>query len=156
MELPVQRKLILFRLFLFVLSVIWLTGIISPCFDINLFKTVYPFQKQFYAVVCHQDINKSFTCSNIYFLVCARCSGIYLGSALTALAVILINGSFKIKTKLLVFFSLPLLADVLFTTLKVYNYNKIISAATGLFFGSIVFLYILSAIENLLLQKKNP
>jgi hypothetical protein len=61
----------------------------------------------------------------------------------------------KIKTKLLVLFTLPLMADVLFTTINIYNYNKIISSITGLFFGSIVFLYILSAIENLLLQKKN-
>jgi len=151
----IQIKLILLKLFLFVSSVIWLTGIVSPCFDYDIFKAVYPFQKQFYSVVCHQDINKSFSCSNIFFLVCARCSGIYLGTALTSFIVIFINRPLKIKTKLLVLFTLPLMADVLFTTINIYNYNKIISSITGLFFGSIVFLYILSAIENLLLQKKN-
>jgi len=151
----IQIKLILLKLFLFVSSVIWFTGIVFPCFNYDIFKAIYPFQKQFYSVVCHQDINKSFSCSNIYFLVCARCSGIYLGTALTSFIVIFINRPLKIKTKLLVLFSLPLMADVLFTTINIYNYNKIISAITGLFFGSIVFLYILSAIENLLLQKKN-
>ncbi|OQA67619.1 MAG: hypothetical protein BWY38_01295 [Ignavibacteria bacterium ADurb.Bin266] len=155
MKSSIQIKLILLKLFLFVSSVIWLTGIVSPCFDYDIFKAVYPFQKQFYSVVCHQDINKSFSCSNIFFLVCARCSGIYLGTALTSFIVIFINRPLKIKTKLLVLFTLPLMADVLFTTINIYNYNKIISSITGLFFGSIVFLYILSAIENLLLQKKN-
>lgn len=77
-----------------------------------------------------------------------------MGSAIISLAVILVNRPIKIKTKLLVLLSLPLLADVLFTTIKLYNYNKLLSAITGLLFGSIVFLYILSAIENLLLQKK--
>ncbi|HOJ06844.1 MAG: DUF2085 domain-containing protein [Ignavibacteriota bacterium] len=154
MRSSIQIKLLLLRFFLFTASVIWLTGIISPCLDIGLFRALYPFQKQVYSIVCHQDINKSFNCSNIYFLVCARCSGIYLGSAIISLAVILVNRPIKIKTKLLVLLSLPLLADVLFTTIKLYNYNKLLSAITGLLFGSIVFLYILSAIENLLLQKK--
>ncbi|HQF43194.1 MAG TPA: DUF2085 domain-containing protein, partial [Ignavibacteriaceae bacterium] len=115
MKSSIQIKLILLKLFLFVSSVIWLTGIVSPCFDYDIFKAVYPFQKQFYSVVCHQDINKSFSCSNIFFLVCARCSGIYLGSAIISLAVIFVNRPIKIKTKLLVLLSLPLLADVLFT-----------------------------------------
>ncbi|MDY0083960.1 MAG: DUF2085 domain-containing protein [Ignavibacteriaceae bacterium] len=154
MRSSIEKKIILLRLFLFVSSAIWLTGIISPCFDNELFRAAYPFQKQFYSAVCHQNINKSFICGNIHYLVCARCSGIYFGTALTSFVVIFINRSFKIKTKLLILFSLPLIADVLLTTINIYDYNKILSAITGFLFGSIVFLYILSAIENLLLQKK--
>jgi hypothetical protein len=48
-----------------------------------------------------------------------------------------------------------MLFDVLFLTFGIYEYNKLVSSITGFLFGSIVFLYILSAIENLLLQKNN-
>jgi hypothetical protein len=41
-----------------------------------------------------------------------------------------------------------MLADVIFYSIGLYHYNKILAAATGFLFGSAVFLYILNAIEN--------
>lgn len=43
-----------------------------------------------------------------------------------------------------------MLFDVILLNFGVYNYIDTLSAITGLLFGSSVFLYILSAIENLL------
>jgi hypothetical protein len=47
-----------------------------------------------------------------------------------------------------------MLLDVILVNIGIYEYNKSISAFTGLLFGSTVFVYILSAIENLLYSKK--
>lgn len=47
-----------------------------------------------------------------------------------------------------------MLLDVVLLNFEVYNYYKPLSAFTGLLFGSSVFLYILSAIENLLFSKQ--
>ncbi len=47
-----------------------------------------------------------------------------------------------------------MLADVIFYSINLYEYNKIIAAITGLLFGSTVFLYILDAIENSFYKKQ--
>lgn len=104
--------------------------------------------------MCHQNTYKSFTCNNIPLLVCARCSGIYLGAFLISILVLISNIKLNVKTKYLIMFSLPMLIDVILLSLRFYNCNKMISAFTGFLFGSVVFIYILSGIENLLFTKK--
>ncbi len=143
-----QQKLL--RLgFLFFTS-IWLLGIISPCFNFDLVNSFYPFQKQVYSIVCHQNTHKSFSCNNVPFLVCARCTGIYAGALISALLIVFYSKDFIFKTKYLIMLSSPMLFDVILLNFGVYNYIDTLSAITGLLFGSSVFLYILSAIENLL------
>ena len=147
------RKRLLLRLVLLFFIAIWFFGIISPCFNFDLINSIYPFQKQIYSTVCHQNINKSFICNDIYFLVCARCTGIYSGALISALVIIFYSKQFLLKTKYLIIFSIPMLLDVILLNFGVYNYIHSLSATTGLLFGSSVFLYILSAIENLLFSK---
>ena len=144
----ISRKLL--RLILFILAFIWFMGIISYCFDFSSISALYPFQKQLYSTVCHQNINKSFTCNGIPFFVCARCTGIYFGALIAASIILFLTKPLKIKTNLLFLFSLPMLTDVILMNIGLYNYNRLLSAFTGLLFGSAVFLYILEAIENLL------
>jgi uncharacterized membrane protein len=148
-------KKILIR-FVFSLALLfWIIGIISPCLSNNFLYSIYPYQKLIYSNVCHQNNYKSFTCNDIPLLVCARCSGIYFGAFFTSILILLLNIKLKIKTKHLLILSLPMLTDVIFLSLSFYNYNKMISAFTGFLFGSVVFIYILSGIENLLFTKKN-
>jgi uncharacterized membrane protein len=52
------------------------------------------------------------------------------------------------STRILILFSLPMLVDVIFYSAGFYDYNKFAAAVTGILFGSAVFIYILSAIEN--------
>lgn len=148
----VRKRLLLRLVFLFLIA-IWFFGIISPCFNFDLTSAFYPFQKQIYSTVCHQNINKSFICNDICFLVCARCTGIYSGALISALAIIFYSKQFLLRTKYLVIFSIPMLLDVILLNFGAYNYIHSLSAITGLFFGSSLFLYILSAIENLLFSK---
>jgi uncharacterized membrane protein len=147
----VQGRLLRFSLFFFI--VFWFLGIISPCFDSNLINNFYPFQKQLLSTVCHQSTQKSFICNDLPLLVCARCTGIYAGALISALVLLVYSGQFILKTKYLVLLSLPMLLDVILVNFGVYNYSKFFSAFTGFLFGSAVFLYILSAIENLLFSK---
>ncbi len=146
-----QQKLL--RLGFLFFTAIWFLGIISPCFNFDLTNAFYPFQKQIYSTVCHQNINKSFNCNNIHFLVCARCTGIYTGALISAFLLVIYSKDFIFKTKYLIMLSAPMLLDVILLNFGVYNYIHSLSAITGLLFGSSVFLYILSAIENLLFSK---
>ena len=108
----------------------------------------------FYSIVCHQDINKTFTCNGTPFLVCARCTGIYFGAFFISVIILLGNFSFGFKTKYLYTLSVPMLLDVILYSSGIYNYDKYIASFTGFLFGCSIFLYILSAIEYFLLIKQ--
>lgn len=150
--MPFSKKYLktffLFRLFLFFISIFWLIGFISPCIRNSFLNSNYPILKLIYSTVCHQNPEKSFTCSGAKFLVCSRCTGIYIAVLITSFVTLFQFRSLKIKTFYLILFSLPMLADVIFYSIGFYSYNKIIAATTGFLFGSAVFLYILNAIEN--------
>ncbi|MHB8579652.1 MAG: DUF2085 domain-containing protein [Ignavibacteriaceae bacterium] len=129
----------------------------SPIFyNINHYAVItYPLAKRIYSVVCHQITQKTFTVNGEKLLVCARCTGIYLG-ALSASFISIFYFHSKIKGIELFLISLiVILTDVLLTTAGVYNYSKFLAMATGLFFGSVSFVYILNVIENNLLIRKN-
>ncbi|MDP2365676.1 MAG: DUF2085 domain-containing protein, partial [Ignavibacteria bacterium] len=112
--------------------------------------------KIIYSNVCHQNDHKSFTCNDISFLVCARCTGIYFGAFISSLTILFVNFNLSFKTKYLYIFSVPMLLDVIFYSSGIYQYNKYFASLTGILFGSGIFLYILSAIEYLLfIQQKN-
>lgn len=145
-----RRRLIRFGLFLVV--ALWFMLIISPC--INFLNSFYPFQKQLLSTVCHQNTYKTFFCNYTPLLVCARCTGIYAGALFVSFAVILYSKQFIFKTNYLALLSAPMLIDVILLNFGFYNYYKPLSAFTGFLFGSSVFLYILSAIENLLFSKQ--
>lgn len=135
-------------------SFLWIIGIISPCLKINVLHTIYPFQKMLYSNVCHQYDHKSFSCNDISFLVCARCTGIYFGAFISSVIILFGNFRLSFKTKYLYFFSVPMLLDVIFYSSGIYQYNKYFASLTGILFGSGIFIYILSAIEYLLFIKQ--
>jgi uncharacterized membrane protein len=147
-----KQKFLRFGLFIFAATLF--VGIIYPCFESNFVYSLYPFQKQVFSPVCHQNHAKSFICNDLPLLVCARCTGIYAGVLFSAFILIVYYKQFIFKTKYLMILSAPMLLDVLLLTINFYNYSKSLSALTGFLFGSAVFLYILSAIENLLFTKQ--
>ena len=142
------------RIILLLFLLIWIPGILSPCLNINSLNSIYPFQKMLYSNICHQDVNKSFTCNDIPFLVCARCTGIYFGAFISAVVILILSIKLKFKTKFLYLLSIPMLLDVLYYSFGIYPYNKFIASSTGLLFGSSIFLYILSTLEYLLFIKQ--
>ena len=105
-----------------------------------------------YSSVCHQESAKCISIGGASMLVCARCAGIYFG-ALTAglLSLILIVPS--ISRRIFMLSLIPLLIDVFFTFTGVYNYSQGMAFATGLIFGNVVYLFLLSELENLFSNK---
>jgi uncharacterized membrane protein len=84
-------------------------------------------------------------------LVCARCAGIYFGAFLVGI----ISLNYKmpdIKTKVFIVSALPLLLDVILVFLRFYKYSKSLALSTGLIFGSVVYLIIISEIEKIILK----
>ena len=111
-----------------------------------------------YSIVCHQSESSEINLGGAHLLVCARCTGIYLGALFTAI-IMLFNLS-RIKLSLIPFiiFSAPLVIDAFAVRLHIYSYSKTVAFITGLLFGAIVLFYILDSIENsfnFLYKKKN-
>lgn len=150
-----SRQIFVLRFSISILLLIWIVLFISPCLNLTLLKSFYPFSKIFYSTVCHQEETKSFACNNITFLVCARCTGIYFGALLSSIVVLSKKRIEQINFNQQVLFSLPMLMDVILYSVGFYDYNKIIAASTGFLFGSTIFLYILNNVEYLFFTKKN-
>ncbi len=132
--------------------IIWIIGFLQPLLlTQNNSLTNYLLAKT-YSRVCHQESSKCILIGNESMLVCARCAGIYLGALITGL-LFLFNRIPELKIKLLVIASIPLLLDVCLMFLGFYNYSQTIAFITGLAFGSIVYLFLLSEIENIFLNK---
>jgi len=147
-----------YRILIFVLILAWFAGIFIEsitCFIPDLMITIPIFIKG-YSLTCHQNPQKIFQIYCGDSLLCARCIGIYFG-----LLIISFNNLFsaikKFPTlKVLLYFSLPMLLDVFFTTIRIYKYSKISAFSSGLLFGSVLFFYFykgLITLQNELREK---
>ena len=85
-------------------------------------------------------------------LVCSRCAGIYIGGLIAGLFSLLVTLP-EINKKILILSTIPLTMDVFFTFTGVYTYSRSIAFSTGLAFGSIIYLLIISELENLFSNK---
>ncbi len=151
------NKLKFVRLLFFIAILIWCIGFsIQVLFPDSQFTALlYPFLKYNYGLVCHQNPAKVILIGGHKLLVCARCTGIYLGALITSLFSLIAIKRTKLK---LIFFLIPLLMiffDVLLSTLNVYHYSKLLAMFTGLLFGSVVFIYILNSVEKYFSENKN-
>lgn len=145
---------LIYRILLFLLLAFWTAGVFYNLLIIlnDQFILFYPIIKKSYSLVCHQQHEKLFKIFGVETLVCSRCTGIYLGMLITSFVSIFLPIKKEHKIKLLLFFSLPMFADVFLTSLGIYEYNHNLALATGLFFGSAGFLYFYSAVKNLLTE----
>jgi uncharacterized membrane protein len=131
---------------------IWILGFMQPIlFTQNDSLTNY-FLKRIYSPVCHQEINKCINIANHGMFVCARCAGIYFGALVASITALLFQIPYP-KLKHLLIAVLPLFFDVIFSSIGIYPYSKILACGTGLIFGYIVFLFLLNEIENFFTDK---
>lgn len=138
-----------YLIFFFIFICLWCFGIISPEVFHNekTFLIAKPFLNQVYGTVCHQSPEKTISFGEENIFVCSRCAGIYLGVLLAGLISLIITKTPKrIFYILLLTFAL-LLLDVLFSTLKIYNYSKVIALLTGLFWSSTLLLFVLDQLN---------
>ena len=140
-----------FRIFVSALLLFWILGFaILPLFHNSSMIVIFPFLKKFYSEFCHQIDYKTINIFGYKLLVCARCTGIYLGGFAASVYFIFKKRSIDLNKKIFYAITLIMLADVFFTTFGIYNYSKVIAFSTGLFFGCLVFVYILTLLDNFL------
>ncbi len=145
-----QKRIILLRLLLFLSILIWYTGIfynllIPPN---NKAFILSPFIHKFYSSVCHQTDYKTISINGKTLMVCSRCTGLYTGAFLSAFFILLYLKRFKLNTKVLYFSFIPVISDIILYHFGFYSYSKAAAFSTGLFSGSILFIYILASFEN--------
>ena len=140
----------LLKLFLFLLILIWCLGIFSEWLIPLNQKIVFviPWLNNLYSLVCHQMPDRLIRSGNYTTMVCARCSGIYIGLLVSSFILIFIKSKLNPKAKYLYFAAIPLLADVIFHSINIYRYSKTIAFCTGFLLGSTGFLYLYSALNQ--------
>jgi len=141
--------------FFFLIS-IWVLGIfvefLIPHFESLAF--LYPILKNTYSMVCHQQHEKLLIINNSATLTCSRCTGIYIGSFLSALILLFIP-VLKIKNvKILILASLPMIIDVACYSFGVYTFSKTIALFSGILFGSVGIIYIYNGFDILFNELK--
>ena len=112
------------------------------------------FLSKFYSGVCHQHEIKLLEVFGIESMVCSRCAGIYAGVLLTSFLLLFITVEENLGIKLLLLSSIPLILDVVFYNLGLYNYSKTTAFSTGIFFGSAGFYYFYIGLEKLFSEQK--
>ena len=131
-----KTKLILAIILIFI--AIWIAGFSMYSFlpQNNPLQAFYPFLKMNYARVCHQTLDKSFEMNGSYFLVCSRCTGIYLGAFVGVLLLTFpIIKNLYSSYKYFFAFSLVLLIDVLVNNFIFTDYNKTTAFFSGYLFS---------------------
>lgn len=131
---------------------IWIIGFLTPIlFRIDNHVTNFLLIKS-YSNLCHRDTEKCIVIINESMLVCARCAGIYLGTFITGL-ISLCKKSNEINFNKIIIMSLPMFLDVFFSTIGIYKYSQTLAFITGLAFGSMIYMIVISELENLIINR---
>ncbi len=145
-----------FKILILLFILFWFIGIFFlPLFQF-LEKTVFifPFLKDLYGNVCHQEIAKTLEVNNYPLLVCARCSGIYFGAFIFSIIFLVIAEKFYQHKLLLPTIIVIVIIDVSLSTLGLINYSKISAFTTGFLLGSVSFIYFYNALIELISKKR--
>jgi uncharacterized membrane protein len=115
---------------------------------VDLFALFYPAAKKSFSLVCHQDPARTFTFAGAKMLVCVRCTGLYSGAAISSLLFLFPLTIREPHKKFLLIAAVPVFIDVILYNAGLYSYNNTVSLITGLILGSVLFIFILAAIEK--------
>lgn len=145
------------KICLLLFSIVWIIGFTTPAiFELSLLTNILI--SKFYSPVCHQIPEKTFELFGTHLLVCARCTGIYLG-AFVMIAITLLKKQSQSPTDLdlkwFVISSALLLIDVLASTAGIYSYSKLLAFGSGLFFGFVVLNFIQQGLAFTFPGRKN-
>ena len=146
-----NKKHIFLRLLPTIFIFLWVIGF---CWEMVMYFfpnsiLLFPILKYNYSLVCHCESDKLFSIFDLNSLICSRCTGIYIGSLISAFLIFL-NKNISISTKVLFVCSIPLFIDVISTSINFYEYSKFLAFSTGFLLGSIGFIYIHKEVFHLL------
>ena len=139
------------RITLFLLITFWVFGIFVEFFipAQNYLVYIFPFLEGIYSTVCHQQPEKLIEINGHHTLVCARCTGIYLGGLFSSFILLFVSIKKLNNANLILAASIPMLIDVALYSSGLYDYNRNIAFITGLFFGSAGIAYIYNGFKIL-------
>lgn len=151
-----ERRILIIKFLLISGLAFWCAGFLLPVFlpEIAGNNLFYQFLKLCYSRVCHQSNDATFYINGNHLLVCARCSGIYLGAFLVLVPLLFMKPKWKLSLKPFILLTSPLIIDAFAVRLNIYTYSKINAFITGLLFGSIVIIYIFDVLINSLYRAK--
>ncbi|MFC2083990.1 DUF2085 domain-containing protein [Bacteroidota bacterium] len=130
----------------------WVLGIfVLPLIRVSEnFTFLIPFLKILYSNVCHQHDHKLLVVAGYPTLVCARCTGIYLGALSLGMLFIFIDYYKYIKSKYLYIICGIILVDILLYNMDVYNYSHSIALVTGFLLGSLIISYLYLRLDKII------
>ncbi len=146
---------IFIRISILTLLLVWCTGFLIPIIISKLNPVLVFFLSDFYSRVCHQESLKCISIGEDHLLVCARCAGLYFGGLFAGISSLFITVP-VFTNRILLLSLLPLIADVIFTTLGVYSYSQPLSLATGILAGLIIYLFLISESEKIFQLQMKP
>jgi uncharacterized membrane protein len=150
-----KNSKIYFRFVFFLIVLLWCIGFsLKALTDGSGFSIVSsPVLNFFYNHVCHQDEAKLISFNGFDFLVCARCSGIYIGALLSSFFILTFFKRIKFPLTIFSITSIVLLTDVILNNFIFNFYNKISAFSTGLLFGAACFFIVTNIIEDQIILK---
>ncbi|MBI9072239.1 MAG: DUF2085 domain-containing protein [Melioribacteraceae bacterium] len=148
-------KLLIKIVFLFFIT-IWCIGIFNQfLFEKGTSNLISLLSDNVYSNVCHQNPGRLISESGNHSMVCSRCAGIYSGVLLFSIILLFLCSKSGLSIYPLFIGLLPMLADVILTSLDIYEYSKTIAFITGLLSGSVVIFYIHDAINKLFIELRS-
>ena len=144
------------KIFFFIIILLWNLGIYPGILNTINSNSIlaFPFLDKMYSGVCHQQDMKLAEVLGFKTLVCSRCAGIYAGVLLASFLLIFIKVKENIHIKFLLLSAAPLILDVIFYHIGLYNYSKPAAFTSGLFFGCAGFYYFYVGLEKLFSEQK--
>jgi len=128
---------------------LWCAGIFYPfLFSDNINHVVSTFLNHSYSIVCHQAEHKLISLEGSSTYLCARCTGLYVGALFMAVSLLIINFKSGFSLKPLIVTSSILLLDVIFISIRLYNYTSWIAFTSGFLFGAVIYIYLLQVCEK--------
>lgn len=138
------------KFLLLIFSLIWCAGIFVEFLVPYLNEAAYllPVLSKSYSLVCHQDNCKLIICNGLATLVCARCTGLYIGGLLTSLFLFLLPLKKRLHINYLITVMILIVIDVSAVSAGIYYYSKYTAFITGFLLGSVGFFYLYYGLEN--------
>jgi len=147
-----KRKFFFFWLATLFLSALILSGVFLPAIFIKKNPGLARFIFSLYAPLCHQRPERCYQLGGQQLAVCSRCLGVYTGFFISTLLYPFFKPRLKIKIgqkpNLLIWFALPMAADVLAGWLNLWASPLPFKTLTGLLWAAILPFFWFKAIDD--------
>jgi len=101
-----------------------------------------------YGHVCHQAPEKLIYFNGAHTFVCARCTGIYTGIFAVTFFFLLFPNLKTGPRRILISGFIPVLLDVFFVKINIYEYSKVTAFISGFILGSVGIYYFYETIST--------